>query len=101
MWASQMASGAMTELTDEGRRLLKQLARSPDGCTEAMMMARGFGTKVLAGLVLGGLTTSAQKAVPPPAADTGRLSGYGLLTLGERPSRSIRASPPAFNRCQS
>jgi hypothetical protein len=39
----------MTKPTDEERRPLRLLARSPDGCTEAMLMAHGFGAEVLGG----------------------------------------------------
>jgi hypothetical protein len=53
----------MTELTDEERRALKLLARSPDGCTEALMMAHGFTTKVFECLVRQGLATAAPKTV--------------------------------------
>jgi hypothetical protein len=44
----------MTLLSDEQRRALHLLARSPNGCTEALMMAHGFALALLGDLVLGG-----------------------------------------------
>jgi hypothetical protein len=44
-----------TLLTDEQRRALALLARSPNGCTEALMMAHGFPLAMLGDLVMGGL----------------------------------------------
>jgi hypothetical protein len=32
----------MAKLSDEQRRALKLLASSPNGCTEALMLAHGF-----------------------------------------------------------
>jgi hypothetical protein len=32
----------MAKLTDEQRRALQLLARSPNGCTEALILAHGF-----------------------------------------------------------
>jgi hypothetical protein len=45
---------SMPKLTDEQRRALQLLARSPNGCTEALMMARGL----LSALVLNGLAVA-------------------------------------------
>jgi hypothetical protein len=45
----------MAKLSDEPRRALRLLARSPNGCTEAMMLAHGFEVAMLGKLVLGGL----------------------------------------------
>jgi hypothetical protein len=56
-------------LTAERKRALRMLTRSPDGCTEAILLAHGFKIEMLAGLVLGGLATAAQETVP-----TGRRS---------------------------
>jgi hypothetical protein len=42
----------MAKLTDEQRRALQLLARSPNGCTEALMMAHGFEVAMLSRLVL-------------------------------------------------
>jgi hypothetical protein len=45
----------MAKLTDEQRRALQLLARSPNGCTEAILMAHGLDPAILAKLVLDGL----------------------------------------------
>jgi hypothetical protein len=45
----------MAKLTDEQRRALQLLARSPNGCTEALMMAHGFEGAMLGQLVVDGL----------------------------------------------
>jgi hypothetical protein len=45
----------MADLTDEQRRALRILARNPNGCTDAVMMARGFEREILAMLVFDGL----------------------------------------------
>jgi hypothetical protein len=41
-------------LTDEQRRALLLLAHSPNGCTEALLMAHGFEVALLGKLVLDG-----------------------------------------------
>jgi hypothetical protein len=40
------------------RRALRVLAGSPHGCTQAIMLAHGFGTKMLADLIRDGLATT-------------------------------------------
>jgi hypothetical protein len=45
----------MAKLTDEQRRALRILARSPNGCIEARMMAFGFEHALLGKLVFDGL----------------------------------------------
>jgi hypothetical protein len=42
----------MAKLTDEQRRPLQFLARSQNGCTEALMMAHGFDLSMLGKLVI-------------------------------------------------
>jgi hypothetical protein len=49
---------AMVELSAEQRRALQLLARSPNGCTEALMMAHGFPMDMLGKLVLDGLAVA-------------------------------------------
>lgn len=44
-------------LTNQQRRALQTLAGVPRGVTEALMLAHGFATDMLAGLVLAGLAT--------------------------------------------
>jgi hypothetical protein len=46
---------SMTKLTDEQRRALRLLAHSPNGCTEAVLMAHGFDLEMLGQLVTDGL----------------------------------------------
>ncbi len=48
----------MAELTDEQRRALRILARSPNGCTEALMLAYRFTDDMLAELMVNGLLTA-------------------------------------------
>jgi len=45
----------MAKLSDEQLRALLLLARSPKGCTEALLMAHGFESAMLGQLVLDGL----------------------------------------------
>jgi hypothetical protein len=52
----------MAKLTDEQRRALRILARSPNGCTEAIMMARGFTLDLLATLVIERLAKAEEHA---------------------------------------
>jgi hypothetical protein len=51
---------AVSRLTAERLRALLLLARNPNGCTEAMMMAHGFTTEMLEEFV----TTGLAKASP-------------------------------------
>jgi hypothetical protein len=46
----------MAKLSDEQRRALQLVARSPNGCTEALMLAHGFELKMLDKLASEGLT---------------------------------------------
>jgi hypothetical protein len=45
----------MAKLNDEQRRALRHLARSPNGCTEALLMAHGFELRMLDKLASEGL----------------------------------------------
>jgi hypothetical protein len=45
----------MTKLNDERRRALKVLARHPDGCAEALLLADGLHAGLLTVLVVDGL----------------------------------------------
>jgi hypothetical protein len=58
---SQVAQ-RMRDLTDEQRRALQLLARSPNGCTEALMMAHGFESEILGQLVLDGLAVAVDQS---------------------------------------
>jgi hypothetical protein len=48
--------------TDEQRRALKLLARSPNGCTEALMLARGVELEMLDKLDIDGLAKAGAHA---------------------------------------
>jgi hypothetical protein len=45
----------MAKLSDEELRALRLLARSPNGCTEPVILAHGFTLDQIANLVFGGL----------------------------------------------
>jgi hypothetical protein len=49
----------MPHLSDEQPRALQLLARSPNGCTEALMMAHGFELAFLGKLILDGFAMAA------------------------------------------
>ncbi len=51
-------------LSAERRRALRILTRSPDGCTEAILLAYGFKIEMLARLVLDGYATAATETAP-------------------------------------
>jgi len=69
----------------ERRRALELLAASPDGCTEAIILAHGFTTDFLVGLICAGLATG-QGAVPPGSrtVNTEPLPG-SLVTVTSPP----------------
>jgi hypothetical protein len=60
----QSRSPAGLPLTAERKRALRMLTRSPDGCTEAILLAHGFKIEMLAGLVLDSLATASPETVP-------------------------------------
>jgi hypothetical protein len=47
----------MAKLNDEETRSLEVLARDPDGCAEAVLLAGGFTIKQLSGLLIDGFAT--------------------------------------------
>lgn len=53
-WAQCYKSHRMADLTDEQRSALRLIARSPNGCTEALLMAHGFELAFLGNLVFDG-----------------------------------------------
>ena len=53
-----MVSMKQTRLGDERSRALALLAERPDGCTRAVLIARGFSLALLNQLVRAGLATS-------------------------------------------
>jgi hypothetical protein len=50
-------------LSADCRRALQVLATSPDGCTEAIMLAHGFKLALLVGLISDGLATAQAERV--------------------------------------
>jgi hypothetical protein len=50
-------------LSADRRRALALLAASPDGCTEAIMLAHGFSVEMLVDLVRAGLATAQAERV--------------------------------------
>src|SRR5262245_20123041 len=68
------------------RRALELLASSPDGCSEAIMLARGFTAKQIAELVHAGLaTTNAEMGVRAiEGARRLRITEAGRTTLSNR-----------------
>jgi hypothetical protein len=54
---------AMSKLTDEQRRALQLLARSPNGCTEALMLAYHFTIDMLTELSIDGFLSVHQERV--------------------------------------
>jgi hypothetical protein len=51
-------------LNEKERRALEALARHPDGCDEAVLLADGFTVGQLAGLVIDGLATMRPTNIP-------------------------------------
>jgi hypothetical protein len=55
----------IAKLTDERRRALQLLARSPNGCTEAEMLAYGFELAALGELIFAGFALAAPREALP------------------------------------
>ena len=56
----------MAKLTDEQQRALRLLARSPNGCTKAVLMAHGCPIEMLEKLVTAGLAEAWSEDVVSP-----------------------------------
>ena len=78
---------AMAKLTNEHLRALLLLARSPNGCTEAMLMAHGFPIEMLEELV----TTGLAKASP----DEMRIARKRRKIISFRSPRRDGRRPPS------
>jgi hypothetical protein len=88
----------MAKLTDEQRRALQLLARSPNGCTEALMMAHGFEGAMLGQLVVDGLALATPHHSKPcwssRSSHSAAASAEPSMTdMGKR--RGARARPQA------
>ena len=55
---ARVATNVQRSIGAEHRRVLRLLAGNPLGCTEAILLARGFKTELLALLVRDGLATT-------------------------------------------
>src|SRR5262245_36739469 len=69
------------------RRALELLASSPDGCSEAVMLARGFTVEQMVELVHAGLaTTNAERAMGARIIEVARvrITEAGRSTLSKR-----------------
>jgi hypothetical protein len=53
----------MAKLSEEQQRALRLLARSPNGCTKALMLAYRFSEDMLAELAVDGLLTVKQERI--------------------------------------
>ncbi len=73
-------------LSDEQRRALKLLAGSPHGATEALLLAKGFETKMLVGLVHEGLATA---LVGEPVRDGGKTVEVVRIRITEPGRRAL------------
>jgi hypothetical protein len=76
-----------SRLADKQRRALEMLARVPRGLTEAAMLANGFATYLLAGLVLAGLATVVTESVraggPTIKSERFMITDAGLRAIAE------------------
>jgi hypothetical protein len=55
----------IAKLSDEHRRALRLLSRSPNGCTEAEMLAYGFELATLGDLIFAGVALAAPREALP------------------------------------
>jgi hypothetical protein len=75
----------MAKLTDEQRRALRILARSSNGCTEALMLAYRFTDDLLTELAVDGLLTAHQEHVVgrPEMVVRMQITPAGRREIGE------------------
>ena len=88
----------MADLTDEQRRALRILARSPNGCTEAIMLAHGFSAEVLGQLVVDGFANvehgvmiAGQRQLMVRWIE---ITDLGQFVISDQPDRQSPAVPP-------
>jgi hypothetical protein len=67
------------------RRALELLAASPDGCTEALMLAHGFSVELLCDLCVAGLAIAA----PERMAAGGRTVEVARMRITEAGRRAL------------
>ena len=73
----------------ERRRALELLAASPDGCTEAIMLAHGFPVPRLVDLCIAGLAI----ATPEQIVAGGRPAEVVRMKITEAGLRAVRGRP--------
>jgi hypothetical protein len=73
----------------KGERCDCSMKPSPRGYTEAILLAHGFGTELLAGLVRDGLASNAPESIHAGA----RSVAVARLRITEAGRRTIRPSP--------
>ena len=75
----------MPDLTDEQRRALRILARSPNGCTKALMLAYHFTIDMLTALSIDGLLSVHQERVVgrPEMVVRMKITAAGRREIGE------------------
>jgi hypothetical protein len=75
-------------MTENERRVLLLLAESPDGCTDALLLAHGFPLKVIVGIIGSKLATAtadrAFVAGKPVEATRLRITDAGRRALATR-----------------
>jgi hypothetical protein len=69
--------------TPDRRRALELLAASPDGCTEAIMLAHGFTVPQMVKLVRAGLATVTAERIVAPGY-RGELTRVKITEAGRR-----------------
>jgi hypothetical protein len=85
-WRSEGSDrGAMATLNDERRRALRLLARYPDGCAEAVLLAEGFAVGQLAVLVVDGFA----KMYRTPTEVDGRQKNVIWMEITEEGRNAI------------
>ena len=78
------------------RRALELLAACPDGCTEAIMVAHGFTTAAIVGLVRAGLASAVVAGSRTMEVATVRIHGCGTAgTMARRARRRCKRSRKA------
>jgi hypothetical protein len=84
----------MGKLTDEQWRALRILARSPNGCTEALMLAYHFTIDMLTELAVDGLLTAHQEHVVgrPEMVVRMQITPAGRREIGEWRDSAVRAT---------
>jgi hypothetical protein len=85
-----MPSRAQRERSDR-RRALELLAVSPDGCTEAILLAHGFPVPLLVDLCIAGLAI----ATPERIVAGGRPVEVVRMKITEAGRRAIKQARPA------